>query len=321
VSAGESGEELDWIVRRLAESLRVLGEQRSLEEIYELRDAANARPEPPSSGWPAGEPVDSADWVAQIRAVEGLKERNPEEALTRLRRFTEDILMMPGQEGARRKAWLLWRVFETTRSGWGIRDGDQAQWDEIQETASEACVDTALEHARSMRENPDYLTDLNAMAQLLMGTAIGGRRGLLVAAELYETLAGHLAAGQGDFASQVFAAWENAAESLDRADLDDDEIQARAKKIRSMLAARYGQAFDLELQASGLEHPKTLSYLSSYLEYLRSTDQKAEALNVSRRVYRQAIEQYGDGTEAAARILGVVGGYTEATDTMEDDPG
>jgi hypothetical protein len=325
VSAGASREDLDTIVRSLATALRILGDQQSIEEIYELRDRSNSRPEEQPSTWRPGDPVDSAEGIAgiiaEISAIEQLRSTSPEEALARMRRITEEVLMAPEEENALRKARLLWRIDNTIHGGWGAPGGDPAEWDEIRETVGDACVETALEYARSMQEHPDYLGDLYSLAELLMGTAIGGKRGLLTAAELYQTLAGRLAAGQGEFANQTLAAWEKAAESLDRADLDDDGIQERSREIRLMLAGQYRKAFDLELQDNGLGSPKAQFYLSGYLDYLRNTGQNAELLDVGGRVYRQAVEEYGDGSETAEKVLGTVAGYAPAADILEQDPG
>ena len=328
VSAGASREDLHMVFLYLSNALRILGDKQSIEELYELLDRPNSRPEAQPSTWRPSHPVDSAEGIAgiiaEISAIEQLRSTSPEEALARMRRITEEVLMAPEEENALRKARLLWRIDNSIHgSGWGAPGGDLgiAKWDEIRETVGDACVDTALGYARSMQEHPDYLGDLYSLAELLMGTAIGGRRGLLTAAELYQTLAGRLAAGQGEFANQTLAAWEKAAESLDRADLDDDGLQERSREIRLMLAEQYRRAFDLELQGNGLGSPKAQFYLSGYLDYLRNTGQNAELVDVGGRVYRQAVEEYGDGSETAAKVLETVAGYTSTADIIEQDPG
>ena len=311
------------IFHQLAKALNMLGDRQSVMEIYELLTEADSRPEKQVPTWRPGDPVDSAEGATEIRAIGRLKSTSPEEALARLRRFTEEVLMAPGGENGPRKAWLLWRIYDTIHGGWSVPGDDQAKWDEIQETVSDACVDTALEYARSMQEHPDYSGKLYSLAELLMGMAIGGRRGELTAAELYQTLAGRLAARQGEFANQTLAAWEKAAESLDRADLDgnDDELQERSREIRLMLAEQYRRAFDLELQDNDLGSPKAQFYLSGYLGYLQNTGQNAELVDVCGRVYHQAVEEYGDGSETAAKVLGTVAGYTPTADILEQDPG
>jgi hypothetical protein len=318
LAGGASREDLEPVYWLLTAALRETGEKLAVARIADLWFGIERRPE--ESAWAPGDPVDGADGMAEIRAFEALASRDGQEALARARQFIRSALAAD-YESPSRKAWLLWRIREALRGGtWGssLSEEESREWTELQDSLSEICVDVALDYCRSAPGDPHYLERLSSTATLLMHTATGGTRGMLAAAEIFQTLAEKLAEVRGELASPTLAAWENAAESLDRA--DDGELTERASGIRSMLAERYGRAFAQEAQGGDLESRQLQFYLSRYVEYLRLSGQREAIVTLGRPLYRQAADTYGDGSETATAILDILADSASRAEIIDMGP-
>jgi hypothetical protein len=298
---------VDPVYQLLREPLRKLGEHQAVRRNAELWFSTPERQKDLGSSWQPGDPVDTAEGMAEISAVQGLAALNDPAALSRARRLIQGVLTAE-YDRVSRKVWLLWRIWyaisDAGRWGSAPSEAEESEWTELHESLGRICADVALGYSRSAQRDPSYLDNLSSMATLLRDTAIGGVKGMLAAAEIFQTLAERLAEVRGEYANPTLTAWEDAAEALDRA--GQDGLSAKSDAIRSMLAERYGQAFAAEAKESGLASQQAQFYLSKQVDYLGLTGQLEAIVQLGRRLYRQAAEQYGDGSGTAMKLLEIL---------------